>query len=198
VVPVGSGLKIRGLTLHSAIMAKNTVKFSITRYVPSRTKGEILSLLSQGILVGYRSFEKRTITPLFPFGHGLSYTNFKYSDLKLSAVSANGHFNVSVTVQNTGTRDGREVVQIYLSDEKSSLPRPKKELKGFFKVALKAGESKTESIDLDREALGFYDDRRMEWLAEKGTWEVLVASSSADVRLSGYIMLMDSFSWTGL
>lgn len=135
---------------------------------------------------------------MFPFGHGLSYTSFEYSDLKLSSISPDGHFSVSVTIQNTGIFDGREVVQIYISDQQSSLPRPKKELKGFSKVVLKVGEIKTETIYLDREALGFYDDRRMEWLAEKGSWEVLVASSSADVRLSGLIVLKDSFSWTGL
>jgi beta-glucosidase len=105
---------------------------------------------------------------------------------------------VSFTITNTGNIFGREVVQIYISDPQSSLPRPKKELKAFTKLDLEAGESKSETIHLDREALGFYDDRRMQWVAEEGIFDVLVAASSSDVKLSGQIELPTSSSWTGL
>lgn len=136
--------------------------------------------------------------PLFPFGHGLSYTTFKYSDLEISPVDADCHFTVSLEVENTGKVQGSEVVQVYISDPESSLPRPVKELKGFTKVALEAGEKKTVSVSLDREAVGFYDDRRGSWVAEKGKFEMVVAASSVDVRLTGELSLERSCTWTGL
>lgn len=101
-------------------------------------------------------------------------------------------------LKNVGSVDGREVAQIYVSDKQASLPRPLKELKAFTKTTLRTGESKTVTVSLDREALGFYDDAAQQWVAESGTFVVQVGASSADLRLKGEIELKDSFTWTGL
>jgi len=99
---------------------------------------------------------------------------------------------------NTGNVHGREVAQIYISDLASALPRPNKELKGFVKVFIKPGETKKVTIALDREALGYFDERKKVWIAEKGLFEVLVGASSRDIRLMGYVTLEETFTWTGL
>ncbi|KAF8213871.1 glycoside hydrolase family 3 protein [Mycena galopus ATCC 62051] len=153
---------------------------------------------NEGIFVGYRSYELRNVQPLFPFGFGLSYSAFEYSGLETSPVSSDGTFSVTFKIKNTSDVSGREVAQVYISDPQASLPRPVKELKGFVKVALGGGESKSVKVDLNREALGFYDDRQMGWVAEKGAFKVLVAASSADVRLSGEVELGATLTWTGL
>ncbi len=138
----------------------------------------------EDIFVGYRGFEKEGIEPLFAFGHGMSYTTFEYSDLKLSSkrMSKRGKLEVSVKVRNSGTRKGKEVVQLYVADLESSLPRPVKELKEFAKVELEAGESRTVHFTLDKSALSYYDDVQGCWVAESGDFEVLVGASSADIR----------------
>lgn len=148
--------------------------------------------------MGYRGFEIKDLSPLFPFGYGLSYTQFEYSDFGATSVSSDGKFTVSFKIRNTGNVHGREIAQIYVTDRQSSLPRPIKELKGFIKVDLQPGETKTIDHALDREALGFYEDRAKHWIAEKGKFAVHVAASSADTRLSGEIELKESFTWTGL
>ncbi|PFH51318.1 glycoside hydrolase family 3 protein [Amanita thiersii Skay4041] len=155
-------------------------------------------LYNEGVFVGYRNYEIRNLEPLFPFGHGLSYTRFEYSNLEISDVTPEGNFTVKFSIKNIGTVDGREVVQIYVTDEMASLPRPAKELKGYKKVALKSGESKVVLVPLDREAFGFFDDRNMHWIAEKGDFFILVAASSADVKLKGMVHLEKTFTWTGL
>ena len=138
----------------------------------------------EGIFVGYRYYDKKDVTPLFPFGHGLSYTSFAYSDLKVAKkVNAGQPVEVSLVVTNTGKVAGKEVVQLYVSDAKSSLPRPPKELKGFAKVDLKPGEVGTVTFSLDERALAFYDPHKKKWVAEQGVFEVLVGSSSRDIRL---------------
>lgn len=138
----------------------------------------------EGILVGYRWADTKKIKPLFAFGHGLSYTTFEYG--KVSAdkktMSTNDKITFSVTVKNTGSRDGAEVVQLYIRDVKSSVMRPYKELKGFEKVYLKAGESKIVKFTIDKEALSFFDDKKHEWVAEKGEFEAIIGSSSSDIR----------------
>lgn len=135
---------------------------------------------------------------MFPFGYGLSYTSFGYSDLQVSQPTPEGNFTVSCTVKNIGKRDGAEIIQVYVSDTASALPRPVKELKGYAKVWLQAGESKVARIDLDREALGFYDNRRSCWIAEAGDFVVHACASSADIRLSTSIVLAKTLTWTGL
>lgn len=138
----------------------------------------------EGILVGYRWFDTKNIEPQFPFGHGLSYTNFAYSNLKLIRGKA-GELTVKFDIKNTGTRDGSEAAQVYVQDVQSSLSRPEKELKGFDKIFLKAGEKKTISINLKQDAFAFYEPKKSVWIAEKGDFNILVGSSSRDIRLKG-------------
>jgi len=139
---------------------------------------------NEGIFVGYRWHDKQNIKPLFSFGHGLSYTTFEYG--KVSAdkkeTTAADKITFTVDVKNTGKREGSEVVQLYISDLKSSLPRPIKELKGFEKVLLKAGETKTVSFTIDSSALSFFDADKHAWVAEPGDFEAIVAASSTDIK----------------
>jgi beta-glucosidase len=144
----------------------------------------------EGIFVGYRYYDKKDVTPLFPFGHGLSYTTFAYSDLKVARkVKMGERIEVTLKVKNTGKVAGKEVVQLYVSDTKSSLPRPPKELKGFTKVALKPGQSKTVTFTLDERSLAYYDPNKKAWVAEPGEFEVLVGSSSRDICLKAKFTL---------
>jgi beta-glucosidase len=144
----------------------------------------------EGIFVGYRHYDKKDVTPLFPFGHGLSYTDFTYSELKVDKKIKTGEpIHVSLKVENTGETAGKEVVQLYVSDLKSSLPRPTKELKGFTKVALEPGQTETVSFSLDERALSYYDPNKKAWVAEPGKFEVLVGSSSRDIRLKAKFKL---------
>ncbi len=145
----------------------------------------------EGIFVGYRYYDKKGIEPLFPFGYGLSYTAFAYSNLALSAqeMEPDGDIQVSLDVQNTGSRAGKEIAQLYVRDVSSSLVRPEKELKAFAKVALEPGERTTVTLTLDQEALSFYDPAQKKWIAEAGEFEVLVGSSSRDIHLTGRFRL---------
>ncbi|HEY6805590.1 MAG TPA: glycoside hydrolase family 3 C-terminal domain-containing protein [Pyrinomonadaceae bacterium] len=145
----------------------------------------------EGLLVGYRWFDTKNIDPLFPFGFGLSYTRFDYSNFGLQQ-DKDGVMTVQFQVKNVGSRDGAEVAQLYVQDVKPRLPRPVKELKGFRKVFLKAGESQTVSIPLDRSAFAFYDPERKAWAAEKGDYKILIGSSSRDIRLQGDAKLAQS------
>jgi len=138
------------------------------------------------------------LAPLFAFGFGLSYTQFDYSNLKITPITTEGEFSLSFEVKNTGNVEGREISQVYISDLQSSLPRAGKELKGFAKTYLKPGESKTIEVSLDREALGFYDDRSMHWIAEEGIFDVQIGASSEDIKLAGKVELENTFTWTGL
>jgi len=144
----------------------------------------------EGIFVGYRYYDQKDVSPLFPFGHGLSYTNFTYSDLKVTRkVKAGGKVDVSLTVTNSGEAAGKEVVQLYISDRKSSLPRPPKELKGFAKVALEPGEAGKVAFTLDERALSYYDPHKKAWVAEPGEFDVLLGSSSRDIRVKAKVTL---------
>jgi beta-glucosidase len=138
----------------------------------------------EGIFVGYRYYEKKRVAPLFPFGFGLSYTSFAYANLRLSAdtIAPGDQLIVSVDVTNTGRRDGQEIVQLYVRDVTARVARPEKELKGFAKVALAPGETKTVTLTLDQAALAFWDDAKHAWVAEAGAFEALIGSSSQDIR----------------
>ena len=139
------------------------------------------------IFVGYRGFEERGTKPLFAFGHGLSYTTFKYSNLRLSSatMSADETLTATVTVTNTGRRSGKEVVQLYVGDAESAQPRPNKELKEFAKVELQAGESKDVTFDISADKLCYYSSEVGGWVVEPGEFVLYVGASSADVRLKG-------------
>ena len=138
----------------------------------------------EGIFVGYRWSDRNKIKPLFPFGHGLSYTDFKYGKASVdrTSITPDGKVTVTVPVTNTGSRDGAEVVQLYIADIKSSLPRPVKELKGFKKVNLAPGETAEVSFEIDKNALSFFDPDRHQWVCEEGMFDALIGSSSSDIR----------------
>lgn len=134
----------------------------------------------EGIYVGYRHFDTKGVKTQFPFGFGLSYTTFKYGKPQ---IAANGDaWTVSVDVTNTGRCEGKEIVQLYVGDEKCSVDRPKKELKNFAKVSLKPGETKTVSMDITRQDLKFWDETTHAWKAEPGKFKAYVCASAEDVR----------------
>lgn len=141
----------------------------------------------EGVFMGYRWFDEKEIEPRFPFGHGLSYTTFSYSGLKLER--SGDAIRLDCTVKNTGRRDGSEIVQVYVAPPKSSVPRPPRELKGFAKVKLKAGESGRVRIALRPSALAFYDERSGKWRADACQYRILVGASSRDIRLEANVKL---------
>ena len=131
--------------------------------------------------IGYRYFEKANVKPAFPFGFGLSYTTFEYSDLKVN------EGGVTFKIKNTGNVDGKEIAQLYVGLEESEIVRPVKELKGFVKVLLKAGESKEVSIPFDDKTFRYFNVKTNKWEVEKGTYQIYVGSSSRDILLEGKI-----------
>lgn len=139
---------------------------------------------NEGIFVGYRFTDRNKLKPTFPFGHGLSYTTFKYG--KPSIDHAEGTlddtFTVTIPVSNTGDREGKETVQLYISDLKSSVERPVKELKGFNKVSLKPGETKDVTISFKASDLGFFDVAKHRWVVEPGKFEAVIGASATDIR----------------
>lgn len=147
-------------------------------------KNPINITYNEGIFVGYRWHDTKNIKPLFSFGHGLSYTTFEYG--KVSAdktqMAQDGKITFTVSIKNTGKREGAEVAQLYISDLKSSVPRPVKELKGFEKINLKPGEQKEVSFTIDKSALSFFDAATHQWVAEPGEFEALVGASSSDIK----------------
>lgn len=138
----------------------------------------------EDILVGYRWYDTKKIRTQFPFGYGLSYTTFEYGKPSLSTakLNGNGELAVSVKVRNTGKVAGKETVQLYIGDDKCSVLRPVKELKGFRKIALNPGEEQEVSFTVGKEALQYFDDRQQAWVAEPGKFTVYIGSSSADIR----------------
>ncbi len=140
---------------------------------------------SEGILVGYRWYDKKNIEPLFPFGIGLSYTTFEFSGLKMSDSSMNKEdsLTVELMVKNTSNVKGDEIVQLYIHDKKASVEREIKSLKGFQRVSLEAGESKTVSMKIDKSVISFYDVNSKMWVVELGEFEVLVGNSSRNILL---------------
>ncbi|MFC1777610.1 beta-glucosidase [Pseudomonadota bacterium] len=155
-------------------------------------QGEVL--YGEQIFVGYRYYDKKKIEPLFPFGFGLSYTDFEYSELVFSGANITDKtgLEVSVKISNTGDVAGKEIVQLYLSDIQSSLQRPEKELRKFKKIALEPGEEKTVTFQLDGRDFSYYDAIRKMWIAESGEFVVSAASSSRDIRLSQSVTLQST------
>jgi beta-glucosidase len=142
----------------------------------------------EGIYVGYRHYDKNNIEPLFPFGYGLSYTEFAYDNLQVERME-DGSVNVKAEVKNTGLVSGKEVVQLYVRDLESSIDKPEKELKGFTKVFLEPGQSKPVSIALTRDQYAHFEEQKDQWVVEPGEFEVLIGSSSRDIRLRGKITI---------
>ena len=141
----------------------------------------------EGIFVGYRGYEKNGVSPLYPFGHGLTYTSFEYSDLM---VSRNGDgVDVTLTVTNTGNFDAAEVVQIYVGEDNPCVARPAKELKGYDKVFIPKGESAVVTVRLPRSAFAFYDVDIHDWRINPGSFTIMVGASSQDIKLKEHIIL---------
>jgi len=140
----------------------------------------------EGVFLGYRHFDRLGKRPLFPFGHGLSYTKFKYGRLSITpADSAGGAITVAFDVTNQGRREGAEVAQVYVGDGHAKVPRPPKELKGFAKVKLAPGQTERVQIALDRRAFSYFDVKATQWTVAPGDFDILVGSSSQQIELRG-------------
>jgi beta-glucosidase len=146
---------------------------------------------SEGIFLGYRHFDKASFKPLFPFGYGLSYTTFKYNNLKVVPASTGDgeRATVSFDVTNTGKTEGAEVAQVYVGEKHPKVERPIKELKGFARVNLKPGETRNVKVSLDRRAFSYYDAIEKQWKTNPGDFAILVGSSSAKIELNGNVTL---------
>jgi beta-glucosidase len=142
----------------------------------------------EGIYVGYRHYDARGIEPLFPFGHGLSYTQFAYDGLTI-ARERDGNVHVTLAVTNTGDTAGAETVQLYVRDLEASVDRPEKELKAFVKIQLRPGQTKQAEFALPRDAFAFFSPVQRSWVVEPGEFEMLVGGSSRDIRLTGHIVV---------
>jgi beta-glucosidase len=150
----------------------------------------------EGLFIGYRYYDAREMPVLFPFGYGLSYTTFAYSNPQLSASTFNDvdGVTVSVDVTNTGSMAGKEIVQVYVHDHHSRLARPPKELKGFAKVELQPGETKTVTIPLNFRAFAYYDPAYGQWVTEDGEFDILIGASAADIRYTKTVRLQSTLA----
>ena len=163
-------------------------------YYPAAGTNKVV--YKEGVFVGYRGYEKNGTKPQFPFGYGLSYTNYSYGNLSVQQGITKGGSpeiwwaEVSFDVTNTGKRPGSEVTQVYVSDSHSKVPRPLKELQGFAKIDLKPRETKRIKVMLSARSLSYYDVNTKKWRAEPGDFEVLVGPSSAQIELRGKITLL--------
>lgn len=163
-------------------------------YPPAGTKKVVYK---EGVFVGYRGYEKNGTKPLFPFGYGLSYTTFKYGNLAIKPVESSTKsetlsaplYQVSFDVTNTGVLEGADVAQVYVSEPHSKVPRPAKELKGFVRISLKPGETKTATVLLDGRAFAYYDADAKHWHADPDEFEILVGRSSQDIELRDKLTL---------
>jgi beta-glucosidase len=136
------------------------------------------------VFLGYRHFDQGSVKPLFPFGYGLSYTTFQYENLQVAPSNdGDGLAVVTFRIKNTGSREGAEIAQLYVGDKHSKIERPVKELKGFAKVDLKPGESRTVKLTLDRRAFSYFDPKLHRWTSEPGDFSILVGSSSEKIEL---------------
>jgi beta-glucosidase len=149
--------------------------------------GEKRVVYSEGIFMGYRGFDRSQTKPMFPFGYGLSYTSFAYSNLSITPSSGDDPDSVTVSfdVKNTGPRAGAEAAEIYVGESHAPVPRPVKELKGFAKVFLQPGETKRVTVPLNRRSFSYYDVPSKRWTANPGNFAILVGSSSAKIELTG-------------
>jgi beta-glucosidase len=167
-------------------------------YYPSPGTNRVV--YKEGVFVGYRGYEHNGTKPLFPFGYGLSYTTFGYSNIRIKAINAGAAvaaasgplYEVTFDVTNSSAREGADVAQVYVSDTHSKVPRPAKELKGFARIDLKPGETKTSTVTLDRRSFSYYDVATNQWRADPGEFNVLVGRSSQDIELRGRLKLGES------
>lgn len=154
------------------------------------TRKEKKIYYNEGVFTGYRGYDKKGIEPLFPFGFGLSYSNFEYSDLKAEITDRKKQeVKVTFRIKNTSNRKGAEIAQLYIRDIQSAEERPLKELKGFDKVTLNPGESRIIEIPLKADAFRYFNSKKNAWVFEKGEFEILIGSSSRDIQLHQTIKL---------
>jgi beta-glucosidase len=153
----------------------------------------------EGLFVGYRHYDAKGIEPLFPFGHGLSYTAFEYANMQVSrgSIGEDEAVDVTLEVRNAGPRAGKEVVQLYVHDLESTLRRPEKELKAFTKVELQPGETKTLRFHLDREAFWYYHPAKGGWGVEPGEFEIRAGHSSQELPLRAHVTVTAATTETG-
>jgi beta-glucosidase len=164
-------------------------------YYPAAGSNRVI--YKEGVFVGYRGYEHNGIKPLFPFGYGLSYTSFQYGNLVIKPADASAKSNgfsaplyqASFDVTNTGTRAGADVAQIYVAEARPKVPRPAKELRGFARINLKPGETKTATVILDGRAFSYYDADAKSWHADPGEFQILLGRSSQDIQLHSSLTL---------
>ena len=158
--------------------------------------GPVTSEHRESVYIGYRYYDAADIDVEFPFGYGLSYTTFEYSDLKLSSdnIKDTDTVTVSFKIKNTGSVDGAEIAEVYVADKESTIFRPKKELRGFKKVFLKAGEEKEVSVELSKRAFAFYNVELGDWMVETGEFDILVGASSRDIKLTASMTVESTVS----
>jgi beta-glucosidase len=144
------------------------------------------NMYKEGVLLGYRWFDTKNIEPLFPFGFGLSFTTFAYSDLTLKP-SANGDFTATFTIQNKGAIAGSEIAELYVAPPTIRVPRPVHELKGFTRVTLQPGESKSVTIPVAKADLAYWDPDQKTWIVSPGSYKIEVGSSSRELSLNGQL-----------
>lgn len=196
---VGEALKniLFGLKNPSGRLAETfAVKLSDTPAYINASMNNDKIYYGENIFVGYRYYDKRDMAVSYPFGHGLSYTEFTYSGLLIDETEwASGqHIRVSLNVKNTGGYAGSEVVQLYVKDTESFLPRPEKELKAFCKIRLEPGEEREVGFELDKRDFSFYSPEKSAWVAEEGEYVIMAGASSRDIRLSQSIVLQPADS----
>lgn len=164
-------------------------------------------IYSEGVLVGYRYYSTKHIAPLFPFGHGLSYSSFIYTGISFSPLpsapailSQDSALNLSLDITNTGKILAHETIQLYIEPPASSkVFRPKLELQGFQKIKdIKPGETRNVRFGVDQYAVSYYDETRNQWIAEKGVYKVHIGASVEDLKAEITFEIVDEWSWTGL
>lgn len=155
-------------------------------------------MYGEDVYVGYRYYDELELEPLFPFGHGLSYTTFELSSLGLKR-SSETELEINMSVKNTGSRPGSEVIQVYVAPVSPSIKRPVKELKEFTKVFIEAGSQTFIKLNLDLvRATSFWDEKASSWRSEADTYKILVGNSSRGKFLEGEVVLSETTYWSGL
>ncbi len=163
---------------------------SYASYYP--VSGTLVIPYKDEVFVGYRGYEHNGTRPLFPFGFGLSYTNFKYANLEIRSLGKAGAYEVSFDVTNTGTRNGSDVAQVYISEDHPRVPRPPQELKGFARITLAPEETRHSSVPLDSRSFAWFDEKAEAWRADAGSFTLHVSRSSTDPQLEGKVVLSET------
>ncbi|MCI7213802.1 MAG: fibronectin type III-like domain-contianing protein, partial [Bacillales bacterium] len=171
-----------GKTNPSGKLSETFITCEDNEFVDGVNSTDSLVRYNEGVFVGYRRMNDPSYKIIYPFGYGLSYSNFEYSSLRINKLSETD-YEVFVDIENASDIDGKEVIQLYVSDLSSSVSRPLRELKGFEKVFIPAREKKTVSFKLDKSSFAFYNASIHDWYVENGLFEIQIGSSSIDIKL---------------